>query len=116
MGGRIWLAFALLIAAEPAWGQSEKDYANYARPVIDKFTACERPKITKWARTTQDAPDALADRATAECQEHLDELQKVMESAPFNRSPADAKAEIDDMLKGMRPLMIDDIEKVRRGS
>jgi hypothetical protein len=103
----------LLMGAGPAWGQSDDDYARYARPVIDKFTACERPKITKWARTTQDAPEALADRAVEECKKYLDELSTVMQSKPFYLSATEAQRAIDEMLVNLRSAMLDDIKKVR---
>jgi hypothetical protein len=109
------LAAGLLLAfAGTASAQSEDDYAKYARPVIDQFTNCERPKITKWARTTQDKPDTLADRAIEECREHLTDLHGVMMKAPFAMSDAGATEAIDQMLTGLRPMMLDDIAKVRR--
>lgn len=113
---RAILGAALVLSlAGTAWAQSDEDYAKYTRPVIDKFTACERPKIVKWASRTQEGPDALADRAIEECREYLDELHHVMEAAPFNLSESEATEAIEQMLQGLRPLMVDDIVKVRKG-
>jgi hypothetical protein len=113
MGGRL-VALALLTVALPAWAQSEEDYDKYAQPVIDKFTACERPKIVKWAQRGQEAPNDLTNRAIKECQEHLDELQRVMEAEPFSLTPEEAKAAIKQMLDSLRPLMLDDIAQARK--
>jgi hypothetical protein len=116
MKPRIWPVLALLIAAGPAWGQTvtDEDYDKYARPVIDKFTACERPKIVSWAQRTTDEPSLLVDRAVKECHQHLDELLRVMEAAPFNLSADEARQAIDQMLRDLRPLMLEDIEKAKK--
>jgi hypothetical protein len=113
MGGRIALLVLLLVSV-PAWAQSDEDYAKYARPVIDKFTACEKPKIVMWARRGLEAPDALADRAISECHEHLDELHRTMMAPPFGLSDSAATSAIDEMLRDLRPLMLSDIAEARK--
>ena len=59
MGGKIWLALAILIAAVPAYGQSDEDYSKYARPVIDEFTACAYPKVEEMAKTNHGIYEVL---------------------------------------------------------
>lgn len=113
MGGRKLLVLGLLaLSIAPAWGQSDEDYAKYARPVIDEFTACEKPKLEVMARSSRPAEEIVG-QAISECQDHLNELKDVMRRDPFGLNEPDAAAAIQEMLDGMRPLMLDTVKKAR---
>lgn len=106
MGGRLVALALLMVATAPAWGQSDEDFAKYARPKIDEFTACAYPKVQEMAKEGSKTPAEIVDLATAECQEHLDDLKAVVMKPPFGWSSEQSDQEIKSMLEQMRPGML----------
>ena len=112
MGGRKWLVLALLIAAGPAWGQSDADYDNYTKPVVDSFNECARPKVRDLAKGDE-TPAAIAEAVIKTCHRDVDRMREVLLKPPFSHTEAEADQAISQWLDQARTDFTESVEKLR---
>jgi hypothetical protein len=109
-----WLGLVLLVAAAPAWGQSEEEIEAGAGPQMQAYGHCLRDRTMDFARADRAAsnPQILA-RANLACKAERKALWEQYQEAPLSMSPAEATRQLDEALEYIEPDIKEMIKKAR---
>ncbi len=106
------LAAVLLIAAWPAWGQSEEDVTAAVGPQLDAYTACLKQKVYSLAGTLESDDDAIRSAISA-CANERQNLLVEMQKPPLKTPPADAADAVQGLDESLRPKMLKTLKEAR---
>ncbi len=113
MGGRKWFVLAMLVAAGPAWGQSEDPhFERVVRPWMEEFIDCEKAQLPSLAKSDM-STKAAADAAFSACGEQRRVLTNVYQRPPYSYSQRDADEIVSKLIEELRPLVEEQLETLR---
>jgi type II secretory pathway pseudopilin PulG len=115
MGGRKLLVLVLLIAAVPAWGQSEEEITAATEKQLTAYNSCIRAHAKEQAKASTLPPDTIADKAIAACTDERADLSEQLQKPPIGWTPSQAETEIDSALGQLRPQVLETIRLARGG-
>ena len=112
MVSRFWLALVLLIAAGPAWGQSEDEVTAAIGKERDAYTSCLKQHAFEMAKSSE-AADAVVEKAILSCYAEREALLEGLERAPLNVIAKDAAAAVKQATDDLKPRMLQTIKEAR---
>jgi hypothetical protein len=112
MGGKKWLVLALLVAAGPVWGQSEKQVTAAVGEQMDAYAACLKRQAETLAKSTE-SPDVIIDRAIKACAEDRQALWAQLQKPPLSATADDATGAVKQATDELRPQMLESVKKAR---
>jgi hypothetical protein len=112
MGGKIWLALAILILSGPAWGQSEEEVTAAVGKERDAYTSCLKQHAFEMAKSPE-AEEAVVEKAVASCDAERKALLEGLERAPLNVTAEDAAAAVKQATDDLKPRMLQTIKEAR---
>ncbi len=113
MGGVKWLV-VLLIAAGPAWAQSEEEITAATGKQLNVYSGCIKAEAAKQAKASTLPAETIADKAISACGGERDDLLEQLQKPPIAWTNEDAQAEIDTALQQLRPQVLETIAYARR--
>ena len=112
MGGVKWLV-VLLVAAGPAWAQSEEEITAATGKQLDVFSGCIKAEAAKQAKASTLPAETIADKAIAACGDERDGLLEQLQKPPIAWTDEHSKAEVIAALQQLRPQILETIAKSR---
>jgi hypothetical protein len=109
---RQWV-LVLLVAAGPAWGQSEKEVQAAVGKELDAYTLCLKQHAHDLAKKSDDAEGVIVGKAIAECADERQVLLEASQQPPLNLSVSDANDQINQMVLSLQDRMIRTIHEAR---
>lgn len=114
MGFGKWSIVALLVAAGPAWAQSQEEIEAGAGPQLKAYIWCLRDHVENLARVDRNATDKqVIARANLACPDERKSLWLQFQEAPLGMTPEEATRQLDEALEFIEPQMKETIEKAR---
>jgi len=108
------VALTLSITAGPAWAQGESEIMQAVGKQLDAYTLCLKMQAHDLATQSQDAPEAIIDRALTACDTERQDLWEHLQAPPLNTDPDTANKAVRQLSAAMWPSMISIIEGARQ--
>lgn len=114
MGFGKWSIVALLVAAGPAWAQSQEEIEAGAGPQMTAYGHCLRDHVEDFAKADRNATDKqVIARANLACKEERKALWLQYQKPPLRMAPDEATRQLDEALDFVEPDMINIIRMAR---
>jgi hypothetical protein len=110
----LWLGLTLLIAAAPAWAQSEEEVTAAVGQQLDAYTLCLKQHASDLAKSV-DEMDAIVAKARDACSDERQALFDQLQQPPLNATPSDAADAVKQLDEALQPKMLDTVAKSRGG-
>jgi len=96
-----------------AWADAtQEDWDRLGHPRVQAMADCAGVEIDRMLSTSM-TDEAIADAAIAACEHGLEPLREILAKDPFNDSPEEIQAVIDQLKAEGRPVIVAEVEKRR---